>query len=121
MSGIVRLVMLVMLLSPWLSAYGAQSTKDVTASEKLKSEALASVLGGAPSAEIQQQEYVIGNGDILTIEVYGEGSMAIASPGVGQGGKVAVVYVAQRAEFRLESMAEYLSGISGRSMPSVLH
>ncbi|MDR3090438.1 MAG: polysaccharide biosynthesis/export family protein [Desulfobulbaceae bacterium] len=54
-------------------AFAAQSTKDVTASPKLKQESLQKV--GAQPIE-NDSEYVIGHGDVLGVSVYGEGDMA---------------------------------------------
>jgi polysaccharide export outer membrane protein len=61
------------------SAFAAQSTKDVTASAKLKQESLQKV--GAQQVQ-NQPEYVIGHGDILGVSVYGEGNMAAGDDGV---------------------------------------
>ena len=51
----------------------AESTKDVTASPKLKQESLQKV--GAQQVR-SESEYVIGHGDVLVVSVYGEGNMA---------------------------------------------
>ncbi len=75
-------VFLFLLMIFWCaSAHAAQSTKDVTASEKLKKDALGTVLGSNAGAVASQDAYVVGSGDILGIEVYGEGSMALGVPG----------------------------------------
>lgn len=57
----------------------AQSTKDVTASSKLKEESLQKV--GAEQVR-NEAEYIIGHGDVLGVSVYGEGSMAADDDGV---------------------------------------
>lgn len=62
-------------------AFAAQSTADVSASDSLKAEALGKVTGDSSLASLVDKEYVVGHGDILGVEVYGEGSMAVAAPG----------------------------------------
>lgn len=71
-------VLMLVLFSLPVSA--AQSTKDVTASDELKSQAKNSVLGSAAAGQVQDPEYIIGHGDLLDVQVYGEGSMAVAAP-----------------------------------------
>ena len=56
----------------------AESTKDVTASPKLKQESLQKV--GAQQVR-SESEYVIGHGDVLVVSVYGEGNMAADDDG----------------------------------------
>lgn len=58
-----------------ISAYGAQSTADVTASKDLKKSALEKIRKATPAAE-REKEYVVGAGDILRILIYGEGDMS---------------------------------------------
>ena len=58
----------------------AQSTKDVTASAKLKQDSLQKV--GAQQVR-SESEYVIGHGDVLGVSVYGEGNMAAGDDSVG--------------------------------------
>jgi len=62
------------------SVFAAQSTKDITASTKLKQDSLQKV--GAQQVP-NQSEYVIGHGDVLSVSVYGEGNMAAGDDGVG--------------------------------------
>jgi polysaccharide export outer membrane protein len=68
-----------------LSALGsdlraAQSSADVPVTEALRQAARAKVLG-ATSSGAAKGEYVFGHGDILSVQVYGEGDMsAIAIP-----------------------------------------
>ncbi|WP_176371575.1 polysaccharide biosynthesis/export family protein [Desulfosediminicola flagellatus] len=69
----------------------AQSTKDITASDDLKQKAKVSVLGSGAATKSSEVEYIIGSGDFLEIQVYGEGSMAVSAPypapsGVGETG-----------------------------------
>jgi len=61
------------------ASLAAQSTKDVTASPKLKQDSLQQV--GAQQVR-SETEYVIGYGDILGVSVYGEGNMAAGDDGV---------------------------------------
>lgn len=98
------LFFLVMPMLCWLSfgsiqqTFAAESTADVVVStaqkEKLRQEIIGDqVLPG------EQQEYVIGHGDVISVSVYGEGDMAassaaagarpaIAGPAAGGGGDV---------------------------------
>jgi len=62
------------------SLFAAQSTKDMTASDDLKQQARTKVLGGGEVLPQQDPEYVIGYGDLLEVQVYGEGSMAVSAP-----------------------------------------
>lgn len=71
-------VLLLLLFS--LPATAAQSTKDVTASDDLKNKAKSSILGSSSTRQDQDPEYVIGHGDYLEVQVYGEGSMAVSAP-----------------------------------------
>lgn len=63
-----------------LPVFAAQSTKDITASDDLKNQAKITVLGKEAKAQPQDPEYVIGHGDFLEVQVYGEGSMAVSAP-----------------------------------------
>lgn len=63
-----------------LPAVAAQSSKDVTASEAFKAEARTKILGKSVSSKPVDQEYLIGHGDYLEVQVYGEGSMAVSAP-----------------------------------------
>lgn len=69
-----------MLLVFSFPALAAQSTKDITASDDMKNQAKISVLGGEAKVQPQDPEYVVGHGDLLDIQVYGEGSMAVSAP-----------------------------------------
>ena len=86
MVKIVKMLAVCVMLLCACSLFAAQSTVDVTASDKLKKEAMQKILKGSGETPATEEEYLIGNGDILEIEVYGEGSMAIASPGAQGGG-----------------------------------
>jgi len=70
----------VMVLLCSIPLFAAQSTKDITVSGDLKSQAKKSVLAGKGVIQPQDPEYVIGHGDLLQVEVYGEGSMAVSAP-----------------------------------------
>lgn len=76
-------LLLVFLVS--LPTLAAQSTKDVTASEQMKSQAKTTVLGKDAKLPPQDPEYVLGHGDILDVQIYGEGSMAVAAPAPAPG------------------------------------
>lgn len=74
----------VILLTPVLS-FSAQSTADVSASPELKASARIEILGDRASQIPSEDEYVIGHGDVLSVSIYGEGSMAVGSTGDGSG------------------------------------
>jgi polysaccharide export outer membrane protein len=61
------------------SAMAAQSSADVPVTEELKIEARQKVLGKSQVA-VKSSEYVIGIGDVLGVQVYGEGDMSVAAP-----------------------------------------
>jgi len=60
------------------TAWSAQSTADVPVTEQLMAAAREKVLGKAPTIPAEDQ-YVIGHGDILNVQVYGEGDMSAAA------------------------------------------
>ncbi len=62
-----------------MPTYAAQSTKDITASDDMKNEAKMTVLG-SEGTQPQDPEYIVGHGDFLEVQVYGEGSMAVSAP-----------------------------------------
>jgi len=66
------------------TAFGAQSTADVPVTEEVKAKALQSVLGKSADRVAPGKEYVIGHGDLLRVQVYGEGDMSAAGPQVVQ-------------------------------------
>ena len=76
----VVLLMILLVFSCSSLAGAAQSTKDVTASDDLKAKAKQSVLGESAVSPLQDPEYVVGHGDLLEVQVYGEGSMAVSAP-----------------------------------------
>jgi polysaccharide export outer membrane protein len=66
------------------TTYAAQSTADVPVTQELKEKALQSVLGKSAASRTIEKEYVVGPGDLLRVQIYGEGDMSAAGPqGVG--------------------------------------
>jgi polysaccharide export outer membrane protein len=78
LKSVVQSLLIVLFLSS--VAFAAQSTKDVTASDELKRQAKTNILGKSAAETPVDQEYIIGNGDFLEVQVYGEGSMAVSAP-----------------------------------------
>jgi len=60
--------------------FAAQSTADVVVSDAQKDKLRKEIVGNVQLPG-EQQEYVIGHGDVLSVTVYGEGDMAAAAPG----------------------------------------
>jgi polysaccharide export outer membrane protein len=58
----------------------AQSTADVPVTKELLSSAREKILGPSAQGIKDAQEYVIGHGDVLNVQVYGEGDMSIEAP-----------------------------------------
>lgn len=63
-----------------VSAMGAQSTADVPVTEELLQKAREKVLGKPQASAKDEKEYVIGHGDVLGVQVYGEGDMSTSAP-----------------------------------------
>ncbi len=83
----VVLMVVVLLSALGADLRAAQSSADVPVTEALRQAARAKVLG-ATSSGAAKGEYIIGIGDILNVQVYGEGDMsAIAIPVTAGGGK----------------------------------
>ena len=61
------------------NAWAAQSTADVPITGELRAAAREKVLGKGVAVSSEEQ-YVIGHGDVLNIQVYGEGEMSAALP-----------------------------------------
>lgn len=59
------------------AVFSAQSTADISATEELKESTRRTILEAAGKGT-PKNEYVIGQGDILGITVYGEGDMSVA-------------------------------------------
>ncbi len=70
---------IILLLS--INGIAAQSTADVPITKELKDQAREKILAEAKKDGTRSDEYVIGKGDILGVQVYGEGDMAAESPG----------------------------------------
>jgi len=64
-------------------SFGAQSTADVPVTKELRQKALQKVLGKTTDLPKIDKEYVIGHGDYLRVQVYGEGDMAAADISTG--------------------------------------
>ncbi len=64
----------------------AESSADVSASQQLKESALKEVLGKEKKDVSSQDEYVIGDGDLISVSIYGEGDMAAAPVAAGNTG-----------------------------------
>lgn len=58
--------------------WAAQSTADIPVTSNLRAAAREKVLGKTTMATLSEEEYVIGHGDVLSIQVYGEGEMSAA-------------------------------------------
>lgn len=63
-------------------AFAAQASTDATATDKVK-EQLRSEIVGKKAFPGEENEYIIGHGDVLSVTIYGEGSMAATSPVAG--------------------------------------
>lgn len=64
------------------SAMAAQSTVDVPVTKELMDKARQKVLAQGKGAD----DYVIGTGDVLSVQVYGEGDMSVEAPTASRGG-----------------------------------
>jgi polysaccharide biosynthesis/export protein len=67
-------------------AWAAQSTADVPVNEKSMAEAREKVLGKSSPLPVEEQ-YVIGHGDVLYVQIYGEGDMSPFAVPTGAAGK----------------------------------
>jgi len=67
--------------------FGAQSSGDVPITTEDLNNARVKVFGTQQPPLQSQQEYVIGHGDILSVQVYGEGDMSAAVPSFSRGGE----------------------------------
>ncbi len=114
-------VVAVVLLTCVLPCNGAQSTVDVSASAELKKNSRMEILGARKTGEAGIDEYIIGQGDILNISIYGEGNMsafeANVSPTQNVGGvqvrvdgRISLKHVGDvhAAELTLTELADYL-------------
>ena len=64
------------------TAFGAQSTSDVSVTEEIERASLETLLGSRVDSFERSEPYQIGHGDILSVSVFGEGDMAAARTGV---------------------------------------
>lgn len=69
--------LIVLSTSQW--GRSAQSSADVPVTEKTIAEARASVFGDSQGGGPKESEYVVGHGDVLSVQVYGEGDMSAAN------------------------------------------
>lgn len=67
------------LFGPVYMCFAAQSTADVSASAELKKKGRAEILSARKTDEAGVDEYIVGQGDYLSVSVYGEGDMAAFS------------------------------------------
>ncbi len=96
------------------SAMAAQSTADVPITKELKAKARQKVLAQAKAKGKGADEYVIGYGDVLGVQVYGEGDMSVESPagtrtsdtGDGPRGGVGGVVVRDDGEISLKHIGD---------------
>ena len=65
------------------SIMAAQSTKDVPVTKELMDQARQKIL--AQTKPEGTDDYVIGPGDVLSVQVYGEGDMSTQAPAVARG------------------------------------
>jgi polysaccharide biosynthesis/export protein len=68
------------------SVMAAQSTVDVPVTKELMDKARQKVMAQKKAGAKGDDEYVIGTGDILSVQVYGEGDMSIETPTPPGGG-----------------------------------
>lgn len=66
-------------LSVSQKGWSAQSSADVPVTEEVIAEARASVFGDSRVVGAMESEYVVGHGDVLSVQVYGEGDMSAAN------------------------------------------
>jgi polysaccharide export outer membrane protein len=112
----------------------AQSTADVPVTEDMKASARQKILNQSKTDMKGAEEYVIGYGDVLGVQVYGEGDMSVEAPagtraeggvdslraGVGgvtvrNDGKISLKHVGDvdAVGFTLTQLADYLKIIFG--------
>ncbi len=73
------LVFATVFFCPLVSLMAAQSTADAVADAAMKESLRKEVVGSQPMPG-EDQEYVIGYGDVLGVSIYGEGDMAASGP-----------------------------------------
>ena len=73
-------IMFVMIFFTTGVGMAAQSTKDVPVSEKVKDSILQKVRPKQPVTVADEDEYIIGPGDIIAVSIYDEGDMSVNTP-----------------------------------------
>lgn len=68
-----------------VNGWAAQSTEDVPVTGEVIAAARAKVLGNSKVAGPSESEYVVGHGDVLGVQVYGEGDMSAANVTASRG------------------------------------
>jgi len=79
-SSVATAICLTILMLFSTNAMAAQSTADVPVTKALMDKARLKVLGQKKADVKEAEEYVIGHGDVLSVQVYGEGDMSIETP-----------------------------------------
>lgn len=82
----ILLLWVILAMSSGGFSWAAQSTADIPVNEKSMAEAREKVLG-KPSSLPSEEQYVIGHGDVLSVQVYGEGDMSPIAVPAGTTGK----------------------------------
>jgi polysaccharide biosynthesis/export protein len=105
-------------LSPFMGKC-AQSSADVSASEELKESARKEILDATTKGAAREDEYVIGNGDLLSVGIFGEGDMAAAPIAAGSPSGGANTHPAGSVEVRSDGRISlkhigdvYVSGLT---------
>lgn len=134
MKNAIFLFCIAVIMSFATSAMAAQSTADVPITKELKASARQKILNQSKTDVPGAEEYVIGYGDVLGVQVYGEGDMSIGTPsgtreatgedglrtGIGgvivrNDGKISLKHVGDvdAVGFTLTQLADYLKIIFG--------
>lgn len=69
------------------TVWSAQSSADIPVTEEILKEARSKVLGNGKQGIYSDAEYVVGHGDVLSVQVYGEGDMSLGGPTASRAGK----------------------------------
>lgn len=85
-----RILLFFLLLQPvfWILPdliSAAQSSADNPVTAEILEKARQKVLGISRTAMSAEDEYVVGQGDIISVQVYGEGDMSVTAPATGRG------------------------------------
>ncbi len=88
MARLLALLGFLSLLASTAITFAAQSTADVSVSAKMKDSILKEILSSRVNQIPPEKEYIIGHGDILTVNIYEEGDMSASStPGLSRQNK----------------------------------